>query len=143
MFLAGESPDQRGDDQHQRRVEAHVLVHDLHDRQLGLLRRQNQFAHPAQRGVLSRPAHFDLQHAGQILRAGKNLVAWFLVHGQGFAGNRGLVERTLTADDHPVRRHVVPGPNPNHIPHRQLLGRHLLLALGSHPPGFGRRELDE
>ena len=28
--VVGERPDQRADDQHQRRVKAHVLVHDFH-----------------------------------------------------------------------------------------------------------------
>ena len=52
--IVRERPDQRADDQHERRVKAHVLVHDFHDRQLGLFRRENQFAHAAERRVLCR-----------------------------------------------------------------------------------------
>ena len=124
-----ERPDQRANDQHQRRVKAHVLIHDPHDRQLGFFRRQNQFAHSAERRVLARAADFDFQHAGQILRAGENFVARLFVHRQRFTGDGRLVERTLAGHDHTVRRHVVAGTNANHIANRQILRRDFFLAL--------------
>ena len=141
--LPGEGPDQRGDDQHQRGVEAHVLVHDLHDRQLGFLRRQDQLAHAAQRGVGARAADLDLQHAGQVLRAGEDFVARLLVRRQRFAGDGGLVERALAAEDDAVRRHVVAGADADDIADRQVLGGDFLLALRGDAAGFGGGELDE
>ena len=84
----------------------------------------------------------DFQHAGQVLRAGKNLVAGLLVHRQRFPGDVGLVERTLAGDDEAVRRHVVAGPDANDIAHREFLGGHFLLALGRDAAGLGGGQLD-
>ena len=53
-----ERPDQRANDQHERRIERHVLIHDLHDRELGLFGGKNEFAHAAKCGV--RPARLTL-----------------------------------------------------------------------------------
>ena len=138
-----ERPDQRGNDQHQRRVKAHVLVDDLHDRQLGLFRRQNQFAHAAQRGVLAGAADFDFQNAGKILRAGKNFIARLFVHGQRFTGDGRLVEGALAGHDHAVRRHIVAGPNANDIADGQIFGGDFFFALACDAPRLGGREFDE
>ena len=62
--VLSKGPDQSADDQDQRGVEDHVLVHDPHDGQLGLLRRQNQIAHLAESGVVPRARDFDFQNAG-------------------------------------------------------------------------------
>jgi len=90
--IVRERPDQRADDQHQRRVETHVLIHDLHDRELGLLRSENEFANPTERCVLPSAAHFDFEHASEVLCSSKDFVASFLVHWQRFTRNGGLVE---------------------------------------------------
>ena len=99
--------------------------------QLGLLGRQDQLAHAAQRGVGAGAADLDLQHAGQVLRAGEHFVARLLVHGQRFAGDGGLVERALAADDHAVRRHVVAGADADHVADGQVLRGDFLLALSA------------
>ena len=69
--------------------------HDFHDGQLGLFGGENQLAHTAQRRVLAGAADLDFQDAGEILRAGENLVAGLFVGGQRFAGDGRLVERAL------------------------------------------------
>ena len=53
--LMRKRPDQRANDQHQRRVKTHVLIHDFLDRQFGLFRGDDQFPHPAECGVFDRP----------------------------------------------------------------------------------------
>ena len=144
LKIVGERPDQRADDQHQRRVEAHVLIHDLHDRQLGLLGGENQFAHAAQRGVRAGAADFDLQHAGQVLRAGKNFVARLLVHRQRFAGDGGLVERALAVHDDAVRRDVVAGADADDVADGELAGGDFFLGfVGLDAAGLGGCEFDE
>jgi hypothetical protein len=62
--LMGEGPDQRANDQHERRVKAHVLIHYFLDRQLGLFRGDDQFPNPAERGVHTGAADFDFQNTG-------------------------------------------------------------------------------
>ena len=86
--------------------------------------------------VVSVPArrHLDLQHAGQVLRAGEHFVARLLVRRQRFAGDRGLVERALAAEDDAVRRHVVAGADADHVANRQVLA-----ATSSSPCGVMRR----
>ena len=80
VFLPGESPHQRRDDQHKGRVKAHVLIHDFHNRQLGFLGCQDQLTHAAQRGIRSCARDFDLQNARQVLCAGENFVARLLIY---------------------------------------------------------------
>ncbi len=126
-----EGPHQRADDQHQRRVENHVLIHDAHDGQPGFFGGENQFAHAAQRRVRARAAHFDFENAGQVLRAGENVVAGFLVHRQRFAGDVRLIETALARDDHAVRRHVVAGANANHVADGEVLHRDFLLRAAA------------
>ena len=139
-----ERPDERADDQHERRVKTHVLVHDLHDRELGFFGSQNEFAHAAQRRVFTGAADLDFQNTREILRAGKNLVAGLFVHRQGFAGDGGLVERTLAADNDPVRRHVVAGTDANHVADGEFAGGYFLLAAVLFDPArLGGRKFDE
>ena len=113
--IVRERPDQRADDQHERRVKAHVLIHDFLDRQFGFFRRDDEFAHAAERCVRAGAADFDFQNAGQILRAGKNFVARIFFSGQRFAGDCGLIERAFAFYNCSIRRHVVAGANPNYI----------------------------
>ena len=100
-----------------RRIKAHILINDAHDGQLGFLRRQNQFAHPAKGRILASPADADFQDTGQILRARKYIIAWFLVHRQGLTCDIGLVERALARDNQTIRRHVITGTDADHIAH--------------------------
>ena len=112
--------------------------------QLGFFRGQDQFAHAAQRRVLAGAADLDFQDAGQVLRAGKNLVAGLLVHRQRFAGDGGLVERTLAADDDAVRRHVVAGADADDVADGKFAGGHFLLAaVLFEAAGLGGGEFDE
>ena len=56
---------------------------------------EDKLAHAAERGVRAGAADFDFQHAGQVLRAGEHFIAGLFVHGQRFACDGRLVERTL------------------------------------------------
>ena len=142
--MVRERPDERADDEHERRIKAHVLIHDFLDRQFGLFRRDDEFAHAAERRVFAGAADFDFQNAGQILRAGENFVAGFFIGGQRFTGNGGLVERTLAAHDDAVRRDVVAGADADDIADGKFAGGDFLFAAGfCQPPRLRRRELDE
>ena len=139
-----ERPDERADDQHERRVKTHVLIHDFLDRELGFFRRDDQFAHTTECRVCSSTADFDLQNAGEILRSGKNFVARFFVHGQRFAGDSGLVEGTLSIHNQTVGRDVVAGTNSDDVADGKLTGRNFFLAtVFQNAARFGRREFDE
>src|ERR1043165_1358524 len=94
-----ESPNEGSDDKDQWCVEAHVLVHDLHDRELGFFGSEDQLADAAQRCVLARAADFDLQHASQILCPGKDFVTRLFIRWKRFAGDGGLIERALAGYD--------------------------------------------
>ena len=87
-----EGPDQRAQHKHQRGVKDHVLIDDPHDRQLGLLGSEDEFAHTAKRRVLPGTRDFHFEDAGEILRAGEHLVARLLIDRQRFAGDVGLIE---------------------------------------------------
>ena len=140
----GKRPDQCPHYQYQRGVETHVLIDDLHQRQLGLFGGQNQFTHAAQGGVLAGPADFDFQNAGQVLCAGKNFIAGFQIHRQRFTGNGGLIERSLAGHDDAVRRHVVAGTNPDQVAHGELAGGDFLFVAILHNSARpGRREFNE
>ena len=121
-------PDQRADDQHQRRVKAHVLVHDLHDRQLGLFRRQNQFAHPAQRGVL--PARLTLisRTPVRFCVPAKTSSPGFLSTGNDSPVMVAWLNEPWPVTDQAVRRHVVARPDADDIADRQFAGGDFLLA---------------
>ena len=139
-----ERPDERADDQHERRVKTHVLIHDFLDRQLGFFRRDDEFAHTAQRGVFAGAADFDFQHAGKILRAGKHFVAGFFVGGQGFAGDGGLVERTLAVHDDAVSGDIVAGPDADDIADGKFArGDFFLPTVLEQAARLGGREFDE
>ena len=97
-----------------------------------------------ERGVGAGAADLDLQHAGQVLRAGENLVARLFVHRQGFAGDGGLIEGALAADDDAVRRDVVAGTDADHVADGQFAGGDFLLAaVRFDAAGLGGREFDE
>ena len=114
------------------------------DRQLGFFRRDDQFAHAAQRRVGAGAADFDFQNAGQILRAGKNFVARLFVGRQRFAGDGGLVERALAVHDDAVRRDVVAGADADHVADGEFAGGDFFLAaVFLDAARLGGREFDE
>ena len=88
-------------------------------------------------------ADLDLQHAGQVLRAGENFVARLLVHRQRFAGDGGLVERALAGEDDAVRRHVVAGRMRMTSPTARSLAATSSSPWRRDAAGFGGGELDE
>ena len=138
-----EKPDDACDHQYQRRVVAHVLVDDPHDGQLGLLGGEDQVAHAAKGGVLPGAGDLDLEHAGQVGRAGEHLLASGLVHRERFAGDVGLVDGALALEDFAVGRDVVAGANPDQVAHLQVGRGHFLLAVADDPAGLGWGHLDE
>ena len=138
-----EKPDDARDHQHERRVVAHVLVDDPHDRQLGLLGGKDEVAHAAKGGVLTGAGDLDFKHSVQVGRAGKNLLAGCLVHRERLAGDVCLVDGALALDDYAISRDVVAGANPDHVAHIQFGRGHFLLAGRDDAAGLGRGHLDE
>ena len=141
--ILGEGPDEGGDHQHQRRIVADVLVHDPHERELGLFRGENQFADPAEGGVLARAGDLHLEGAVEIHRAGEDLFARALVDRERFTGDGGLVDRALPAEDDAVGGDVVARTDADDIANRQGAGGDLLLAAGDEAAGAGGGDLDE
>ena len=75
--------------------------------------------------------------------AGENIVARFLVYGQRFTGDIGLVERALAAQDRAVGRHVIAGADSDSVSHGQVLGRDFLFSASFEPARFGGGQPDE
>ena len=141
--LTRERPHQRADDQHERCVKAHVLVHDAHDRQLGLLGGQDEFAHAVERGVGAGAGDFDFKDTGEVDGAGKRLVAGLLVHREGFTGDVRLVDGAFARKDLAVGSHVVAGADADDIAVLEFVDGDFLFFAADEAPGFGGRELDE
>ena len=76
--------------------------------------------------------------------AGINFVAGFFIGRQGFAGDGGLIERTLAIHNDAVGSDIVAGANADDIANREMTGRHFFFAaIFQNSPRFSRREFDE
>jgi hypothetical protein len=96
---------------------------------------EDEGAHAAEGGVLAGAGDFDFEHAGEVLGAGEDFVADLLVHGEGFAGDVGLVEGGLAGLDQAVGGDVVAGADADDV--ADLRGRRRRLLPRSRRGGGG------
>ena len=76
-----------------------------------------------------------------VVRAARHSVAGSLVHGQGFSGDHGFVERAGALLDHAVDRNALAWPHPEPIPHQYLLDGNLVVrAVRGDPARALRRQ---
>src|SRR5260221_1360536 len=92
---------------------------------------------------MTRAAHPHLERSGEIDCAGEHVISRLLVHWQRFSRDVGLVERSLTGNDHTVSSHIVAGTNANHVANREIFRRNFFFTFGGDPPRLGWSELDE
>ena len=132
--LPGEEPRQRcggqGDD-HDPRGPA---VGNADDLRLARVRRLHQPDHPLDGAVLPYLGGFHFKRAELVDRTAGHEVPHGLIHRQGFAGHHGLIDGSLTGNDHAVHGNAFTGQHTNAVAYSHLLGGDdLLPALPQHP----------
>ena len=75
--------------------------------------------------------------------AAEHLVAYPLVHRQGFSGHNGLVHRSLTTEYGTIHRDGLPGQNPQHIPLPDIRRRDQLFPAVPQPSALNRCQTDQ
>ena len=136
-----QDPDRRGNHgngDHGRNEDAGDLVRQLGDRGLGRGGVRDHLNDPAQRRVLAHAGRTGAEIAGLVHRRGGNRIAHGLVHGDGFSGQAGLVDRRAALQNHAVHRDALARPDHEDVARLDLLdGNRDLLPVPEQDGGLG------
>ncbi len=134
-----DEPHNRGNQQDEAQITAHVAFEYLRDRGLGLLRALHQLDDLAERRLLARMRDLDTQRTVQVHRATEYGSARFDVERHRLAGNRTIVDAGL-----PVQHDAIGGNSRAGYDFDLIRGPHRVIrhffdrAVGVDPPHLAR-----
>ena len=129
MAFECEEEDDADEHQHRRRVPCSILIDETHDRRAGALGLQNEILHAAEERVGTGFCDLDVEDAGEVDRAAKDLIISRFLRRHRLAGDARLIDGARTVDHAAVGRNRVTRPYTNHVAWPQSRGFDKLFIL--------------